>query len=400
MFHPKNPVFNFAKNPRIIFGEGSFEQLTDIIKQFGKRILIITGSFSFRQTKTWDNLESVLNKDNVVFDIISISGEPSPERVDEAVNRFRREKIEVVLAIGGGSVIDAGKAISAMLTKNCSVFEYLEGVGTGKIHDGRKIPLVAVPTTAGTGSEATKNAVLSRIGEKGFKKSLRHENFVPDIALIDPILMLSCPPEITAAAGMDAFTQLLEGYVSPKSSPMTDVLAYCGMEYISGNLTEVYISGQENIPARSAMAFAALLSGITLANAGLGIVHGLASSIGGYFEIPHGVICGTLISSATRENINVLIKQKDSESILALNKYARVGQLLSNAEYSDGESACNALIRQLEKWTTFLNLPLLSDYGLRKKHLDKIVKNSGNKNNPVKLKPHQIKNILLTRIRE
>ena len=184
--------------------------------------------------------------------------------------------------------MDAGKSISAMLTKTESIKEYLEGIGTKK-HDGKKMPFVAVPTTSGTGSEATKNAVISEIGGRGFKKSLRHDNFVPDSVVIDPRLMISCPQNVTAASGMDVFSQLIEGYLSTNSSPMTDALALSGLRYIKEGLLKSYETG-DDIDARGKVAYASYLSGVVLANAGLGTVHGFASPIGGYFDIPHGVV--------------------------------------------------------------------------------------------------------------
>ena len=190
--------------------------------------------------------------------------------------------IDVVLSTGGGSVIDAGKAVSAMLRVEGSVAEYLEDVGTRK-HPGTKVPFVAVPTTAGTGCEATRNAVLSRVGPDGFKKSLRHDNFLPDAAVVDPVLTLSCPPDITAACGLDALTQLLESFVSTKASVLTDVLALSGLEHIGNSLVPACTNSGQDIDMRANLSYAALMSGITLTSAGLGTVHGFASSIGGLF---------------------------------------------------------------------------------------------------------------------
>ena len=213
---------------------------------------------------------------------VVVSGEPSPELIDTTVEKYRNEAVDAIVAIGGGSVLDAGKAISAMLHRTESIKEFLEGVGTIE-HPGTKLPFIALPTTSGTGSEATKNAVISHVGKSGYKKSLRHDNFVPDIAIVDPRFTLSCPQNITAASGMDCFTQLIESYLSDKANEYTDALAWEGLKEIKSSLVQSYMHGND-IQARTGMAFASLTSGICLANAGLGVVHGFASSIGGLYK--------------------------------------------------------------------------------------------------------------------
>ncbi|MFW9879328.1 MAG: iron-containing alcohol dehydrogenase, partial [Candidatus Thorarchaeota archaeon] len=229
------PSFNFARIPNIIFGAGKLNELYDITLKFGKNILFVIGERSLKKLGKWDEISSILDNKSLNYSVISISNEPSPTIIDEAAAQFRKKSIELVVGIGGGSVTDAGKAISAMIPKEDSIKNYLEGVGN-KTHDGKKIPFIAIPTTSGTGSEVTKNAVISEIGPNGFKKSLRHDNLIPNIALIDPELMISCPSSISAACGMDAFTQLLEAYVSPKGNPITDVLAFDGMRYMNKNI--------------------------------------------------------------------------------------------------------------------------------------------------------------------
>lgn len=193
-----------------------------------------------------------------------MSGEPTPDFVDRVAERYRGESIAWVVGIGGGSAMDAGKAISAMLSQQGSVADFLEGMETRR-HDGRKTPYLAVPTSSGTGSEATKNAVLSRIGADGFKCSLRHDNFVPDVALVDPCLMLSCPPEVTAACGLDALTQLIEAYVSSKASPLSDALALDGIAHFAAGFQRAVDAGSSDVDARAHVAYAAFLSGVTLA---------------------------------------------------------------------------------------------------------------------------------------
>ncbi|MBK9391562.1 MAG: iron-containing alcohol dehydrogenase [Bacteroidetes bacterium] len=280
--------FQFARIPAIHFGNGIIARLPAFASQFGRRLIIVTGKGSFLNSQQAERLFTDLKKDGFVWQHFIIPGEPSPEIIDQSVNAINDEKIDLVIGIGGGSVLDAGKAVSAMLYKSDSVKEYLEVTGT-KTHPGTKVPYIAVPTTSGTGSEATKNAVISQTGAAGFKRSLRHDNFVPEIALVDPELTTRCPADITAASGMDCFTQLTEAYLSDKSGPFTDALALEGLKEIRKSLVRVCIDGSDT-GTRSGMSFAALTSGICLANAGLGVVHGFASSMGARYDIPHGVI--------------------------------------------------------------------------------------------------------------
>lgn len=387
--------FSFLSNPKLIFGTGRFKELPQIISGSGSTILIITGS-SLKSSGKWEALESWLTNNGIRYYEFIVQGEPSPDIIDYVVSEFKNKSIHLVVSIGGGSVMDTGKAVSAMLPQNESVMEYLEGLGN-KQHNGIKAPFIAVPTTSGTGSEATKNAVLSRIGKNGFKKSLRHDNFIPDIALIDPELTLSCPPEVTAASGMDAFSQLLESYLSAKSSPITDALSLSGLEAVKYGLLQSYEEGSD-IQARSLMSYAAYLSGLTLANAGLGTVHGIAGVIGGYFEMPHGVVCGTMMAAVNRINIMLLKNQNDPDSIRALEKYAIAGRLFSDCQNLSQAEACDFFINKLESLTERFNLPKLSDFGIKNPDIDKIVDEADCKNNPVLLNKEELKTILMSRI--
>ncbi len=434
--------FAFARTPRILFGAGKAAGLPKLLRGFGGAALLVTGHGSYK-TAQWDRLMADLGRDGTRHVHVTLRGEPSPDFVDEVVRQFQAEDIGVVVAWGGGSVVDAGKAISAMLPRGESVLDYLESVGARNLPDGRKTPFVAVPTTAGTGSEATKNAVLSRIGTGGFKKSLRHDDFVPDIAVIDPELALHCPPEVTAACGMDAFTQLLEAYVSPIASPLSDALAWSGLECVARSLLPVCGEGAEDLAAREDMAYAALMSGIVLANAGLGIVHGLASPIGGRFAIPHGVVCGTLMAAATAANI-ARLEAEYGEAHPALKKYARVGALLGHPPYPPVHGGVGLddrsiparhggvglddrsiparhggvgiddrsiparhggvgrgallLIERLTEWTEALRIPRLGAYGIAAADLPCIAAQAENKNNPVPLSSEEILRILEKRI--
>ncbi|MHA1803783.1 MAG: iron-containing alcohol dehydrogenase [Promethearchaeota archaeon] len=391
--------FNFARIPHIIFGAGKLSELYEIIPNYGYRAIIVTGSKSLEKSGKWDEISSKLKQKNIEFDHVRVSDEPSPALVDENAEKFRNKKVDLVIGIGGGSVIDAGKAISAMIPKTDSVKNYLEGVGH-KQHDGVKIPYIAIPTTSGTGSEATKNAVISEVGPNGFKKSLRHDNLIPNVAIIDPELIISCPPSVTAACGMDAFTQLLEAFVSSKANPMTDALAFSGMKAMKDNMIPVCTNKGSEIEVRSAMAYGALISGITLANAGLGIVHGFASSIGGFFEIPHGVVCGTLLAEATKINL-IKLKELGTKGREALLKHARIGGLFAGNECiqeKDIDYYCQVLTDTLRKWTESLQLDKLGKYGITEGDIDKIVEKTGLKNNPVPLTKEDLKTILLNRL--
>ncbi|MBN2541508.1 iron-containing alcohol dehydrogenase [bacterium] len=393
------PGFTFARTPRIHFGAGKFETLSDIIPSFGKNVLFVTGTGTLERHPKFKSLLNLLKSINVAYHHVTLKGEPSPDMVDHTVDKFKEIGIELVVSIGGGSAIDAGKAISAMLTQDASVIDYLEGVGKGISHNGKKVPFIAVPTTAGTGSEATKNAVLSKIGPKGFKKSLRHDNFVPDIAIIDPELTLDCPPGITAASGLDAFTQLLESYTSTASNPLTDALALSSMKMVIGNLIPACTNGRSDISVRNAMSYGALLSGITLANAGLGIIHGLASAIGGLFEIPHGVICGTLANAATELNIQLLKKTGSNRQLLI--KYAEVGKLFAdetNYKIYGQKHYLDLLINKLNEWVLSLNIPRLGEFGILESDLNCILSKTGIKNNPVDLNKDQIRSIVMARL--
>lgn len=388
--------FSFARMPEIHFGPGRLALLPRLAAQRGSNVLLVTGSASFVHSARYERLTRELTDAGLRFSQCSVSGEPSPEFVDATVARFRGEHIDCVVGIGGGSVLDAGKAISAMLLQEGSVVPFLECVDTQK-HDGRITPYIAVPTSSGTGAEATKNAVLSHIGADGYKSSLRHDNFVPDIALVDPELTLTCPADVTAACGLDALTQLLEAYVSSKSSPMTDALALSGLEHIAVGFVPAFENGQQDLAARSHMAYAALLSGIVLANAGLGVVHGFAGPIGGFFPMPHGVVCGTLIGAATRINIEALRldQQKHTDT---LEKYARAGALLSGKPATSIEAGCEQLLRTLERWIETTRIAQLSAYGVTRADFPRILDKSNNKNSPITLDRNQMQSILEARL--
>jgi len=392
--------FNISRLPRILFGQGRIDELPGLISQYGQNVLLVTGQSSFRGSPNWDVLTQALAKQNTTWFNVIVSGEPSPTLVDNIVQTHLPNKIELVVAIGGGSVLDAAKAIAGLLPHGNSVMDHLEGVGKGIEYNGPALPFIAVPTTAGTGSEATKNAVLSIHGEQGFKKSFRHDCLVPEYALIDPDLLASCPSELIAADGMDAFTQLLESYVSLKANPMVDALAWSGIEAVKQGFFAAW-SGQEPQAShgRAAMAYAALLSGISLAQIGLGSVHGLASPLGAFFPIPHGVVCGTLVATATEINIRAMQQREPRNPALA--KYAQVGRFLSDQPDADQQQANDSLVNRLNDWTAQLGLERLSAYGITENDFERIIANSRGSSmttNPIVLTDDEIREILQQRL--
>jgi len=395
MIHP----FSIARLPRIEFGAGGIKKLPDLISQYGNRVLLVTGQRSFPESPYWPVLLTALAKAGVGWAQVRINDEPSPQNVDEAVGQFHGKNFSVVAGIGGGSVLDAAKAIAGLLPVGDSVMDYLEGVGPEKPYQGPALPFIAVPTTAGTGSEATKNAVLSVRGPNGFKKSFRDDQLVPQYALLDPDLLASCPPAQIAANAMDALTQLLESYVSIKANPLTDALAESGLKAVRDGLFAWYENGENAAEGRAQMAYAALLSGVCLAQTGLGSVHGLASPLGAFFPIPHGVVCGTLVGAATRVNLAAL-RERDSENP-AWRKYARASAVLHGRHFPNPEEGHAALLALLDEWTERLNLPRLSAYGIQGGDFPQIVaysRGSSMKTNPLVLSDAEISDVLAQRL--
>lgn len=380
--------------PKIIFGSGSVKKLPEIISAYGKKMMLVTGRSSFMQTRQAAELLDILSQKSIIHFHVAIEGEPTPEMIDKAVSEFRNEKPDLVVAIGGGSVMDAGKAVAAMLTVKDGTVTYLEEIGTRE-HPGSKIPFIAVPTTSGTGSEATKNAVISRTGKNGFKRSLRHENFVPEVALVDPELTLTCPADVTAASGMDCFSQLTEAYLSTKASEYTDALALKGIRAVKDSLLPAFTDGG-NIEARMGMSFAALTSGICLANAGLGVVHGFASSVGGLYDIPHGLICGTLMASANEITVREL--ERSWENPEAYKKYSKLGKIFADDRIRSDKYYIESFIAYLHYLTAKLGLPGLASAGVETAAIDEICSNTGSKNNPVRLGKDSLIQIITRRM--
>ncbi len=389
--------FSIARLPRIEFGCGVIRVLPDVVAQYGRRLLLVTGDQSLLDSEAWPRLRLALETKGLTFEQVKISGEPSPHRVDDIVRTCATDAFDVVVGIGGGSALDAAKAIAGLLKVRRSVMDYLEGVGPELSYEGPAVPFIAAPTTAGTGSEATKNAVLSTQGDGGFKKSFRHETLVAQYAVVDPDLLATCPVDVIAANGMDALTQLIESFVSVRANVFTDALCISGMRAARDGLLPLY---QRNYAAaREKMAYASLISGICLAQTGLGSVHGLASPLGAFYPIPHGVVCGTLVAAATRANIKTMLMRDPDNP--ALMKYARVGEVLRQKRHSSPQIARAALLQLLSDWTEYLHLPRLSEFGLTNQGLDRVVahsRGSSMKTNPIVLTDDEIKSVLEDRL--
>lgn len=393
------PNFEIARLPRVTFGSGQLKLVPPLARNYGQRALLVTGAKSFIESHHHESWAVAMRQSGMTWETFTVAGEPSPQLVDNAAVQFRDADIDIVIGIGGGSVLDAAKAIAGLLRIPNSVMDFLEGVGPELPYPGPSVPFIAVPTTAGTGSEATKNAVLSVQGPDGFKKSFRHEMLVPQHAILDPDLLATCPPAQIAANGMDALTQLLESYVSTKANPFTDALAMSGIRMVRDGLLDWFDATPRAADARGELLYAAWLSGITLAQVGLGSVHGLAAPLGAFFPIPHGVVCGTLVAACTEMN-SAAIEQREPGSDV-LWKYAHVGKVLAQNMALDDVAGREALLQVLSQWTEQLRLPRLSSYGMTEADIPHVVANcrgSSMKTNPVLLTDQEVAKILIKRL--
>ena len=399
------PPFTVARLPKLLFGPGRAAELPAVVRSFGERALVVLRKSWVSGDDQWVRIHAGLADAGLRLTIEGVSGEPSPAVVDAIVARTRaRGPVDVVVGIGGGSVLDTAKAVAGLLIPGNSVRDHLEGVGPELLYRGPSVPFVAVPTTAGTGSEATKNAVLSERGPGGFKKSFRDDALVAQVAIVDSDLLAACPPEVIAGNGMDALTQLLESYLSSRANPFTDALALSGLAAARDGLLTWHAeavpgrgggAGTLAAAARERMAYAALCSGICLAQAGLGAVHGLASPLGALFPVPHGVACGATLSAATWVNIAAL-EARDPGSV-ALSRYATVAWLLTGRAARDDTETRAALVPELESWRARLGVPRLSSFGIAVSDIPAIVadsRGSSMKTNPIALTDGEIAEIL------
>ncbi len=386
--------FNFFTSSEIYFGRGKIKELPELCKRFGKKIFLLRGKRSFEENETIISIFQELSKNFVIQEFVVLS-EPEVEVVEEAVGIARDFKPDIIVSVGGGSVVDTGKAVSGLCTNEGYVIDYLEGVGKGKKIEKPPIPFIAIPTTAGTGSEVTKNAVISSRKLK-FKKSIRHEYLIPKIALVDPSLTDKLSPEVTASSGIDALTQLLESFLSINSNPLTEAISLKGLELASKFLLEAYENGN-NRKARDAMSLSALLSGMALANAGLGAVHGIAAALGGLFNIPHGVACGILLPSTFEVNLQSIIHKEGKEE--KFQKFVTISKILTQSTNETPDEIIRSAIKYLKDLKQKLKLPSLKDLGITESDIPQIVKESRGssmKTNPVVLSDEEISKIIFS----
>ncbi|KUJ74401.1 alcohol dehydrogenase [Thiomicrospira sp. XS5] len=389
--------FQIANLPKIRFGWGLRDQFAAAIAEQGfQSVVLISGRFLTRPGEYADDLIRQLQAENIRVSAFTVSGEPSPELVDEIVQACP-SNAQAVLGVGGGSVLDAAKAVAGLIPSRTSVMDYLEGVGQGLPLEGDTLPFIAMPTTAGTGSETTKNSVLSRLGE--FKKSFRSEKLLAQDVWLDPSFLETCPKHVLYTTGLDAFTQLLESYTTLKANPITDALAWQGMTLFKGAFKALETGSEtERQTAYGNLMLAASLSGITLANAGLGAVHGLAGPTGAFFDAPHGAVCARLLAPITQANIEALQASNEPHAPAVLAKYAATAVLFGSCADSQPEQLQD-LIAGLNRLAAAYSPDGLSHYGLTTDNLDPILENcrSGSMlGNPLTLSDQALKEALNT----
>ena len=378
--------FEFATATRIVFGPGTISEATTLSDEFGKRAFVVTGHTNGRAAALLERLDRH-RKEYVTY---NISGEPSTITAAAAVRAARQAGCDMVISIGGGSVLDTGKVVAAMLTNTGELVDYLEVVGAGRTLALNAAPHIAIPTTAGTGAEVTRNAVLG-VPEHRVKVSMRSPFMLPRLALVDPELTYSMPPAVTASTGLDALTQLLEVYVSGLANPLTDGICREGLGRAGRSLHRVYEDGNDS-DAREDMALASLFGGLGLANAKLGAVHGFAGPLGGMYSAPHGVICARLLPYVMEVNVRAL-QQRDPASP-ALAKYDETARFLTG---NNSAKAADAVtwVREL---CMSLKVPSLVQFGLKQQDFEiitaKAKKSSSMKGNPVELTEEELLNII------
>lgn len=378
--------FEFATATRIVFGRGRFAEVGQLAASFGKSALIVTG----RSLKRAQPLVDELNRAGVSNTVFSISGEPKIADVRAGTERAKAARCELVIGFGGGSAIDCGKAIAAMLTNPGDVLDYLEVIGKGRTIIKQAAPLIAIPTTAGAGAEVTKNAVLMS-PEHSVKASLRSVLMLPRVALVDPELAVGLPPETTAATGMDALTQVIEPYTCCRTNPLTDTICRDAVPRIARSLRRAFANGAD-LDAREDLALGSLFGGLALANSGLGAVHGFAAPLGGMFPVPHGAVCAVLLPPVMETNLKAL-RERYSESE-TVTRYEEIARWLTGDENATAEAGVD-WVRQL---AADLKIPSLRTHGVKESDLPPLIGNAGTassmKANPLPLTEAELEGIV------
>jgi alcohol dehydrogenase class IV len=378
-------TFEFATANRIIFGTGKINELKNTLKGSVKRVLLVRGRSA---ADAIPRVREILSGQGIDVIEYEVHGEPTVNVAREGVNLARG--CDMVIGLGGGSVMDAGKAISALATNDGDVLDYLEVIGRGKALANAPLPYIAIPTTAGTGTEVTRNAVIES-PEHGVKVSLRSPLMLPMLAIVDPELTYSLPPAITASSGLDALTQLIEPFVSIKSNPMTDAICREGIRHAAKSLRNAYHDGG-NVSAREGMSLASLFGGLALANAALGAVHGFAGPLGGMLHAPHGAICARLLPLVMESNLKALEVRHAGHA--AIERYAEIARIITgdeNASAQDGVKWVGDIVSKL-------NIPSLSMLGMKESQIpdavEKTLKASSYKGNPIPLSGEELKGVL------
>jgi alcohol dehydrogenase class IV len=378
--------FEFATATRIIFGPGTISEAASLSGDMGNRTFVVTGHTVERAAPLLERLD----KHGIEYVTFNVAGEPTTTIATAAVQAARQARCDLVISIGGGSVLDTGKVVAAMLTNTGELEDYLEVVGAGRPLTQNAAPHIAIPTTAGTGAEVTRNAVLS-VPEHRVKVSMRSPFMLPRLALVDPVLTHSMPPSVTAGTGLDALTQLLEVYVSGQANPLTDGICREGLLRAGRSLRRAYEDGGD-CEAREDMAMASLFSGLGLANAKLGAVHGFAGPLGGMYSAPHGVICARLLPFVMEANVQAL-RRRDAASP-ALAKYDEAARLLTGNSSAKAADAVT-WVRDL---CLALKVPSLARFGLKQQDFETIAakakKSSSMKGNPVELTDDELLDII------
>ena len=378
--------FEFATARRILFGSGTVHDVPSLSAELGRRACILTGRTSQRAEPLLEQLKT----HGIEYVTFSVDTEPTTTLAKAAVEKARQAKSDLVISIGGGSVLDTGKAVAAMLTNTGELEDYLEVVGAGQSITKAVAPHIAIPTTAGTGAEVTRNAVLG-VPEHQVKVSMRSPLMLPRLAVVDPDLTHSMPPSVTACTGLDALTQLIEVYVSNKANPLTDGLVSEGLRRAGRSLQRAYEDG-DNSAAREDMAIASLFGGLGLANAKLGAVHGFAGPLGGMFSAPHGAVCARLLPFVMEANVQALQNREPGSMILS--RYDEVARLLTSQNTMQAKDG----VKYVQDLCEALNVPSLTEFGLTERDfpaaIAKAQKSSSMKGNPIKLANDELLEIL------